>query len=158
MNLLRSTAFALAVATVLWAAPSFAGHYELVDVDFVTAGERDILGKQGIRTTIDLLDHVDKKAEREALAKATKIAADKIEAWSRICDLLRVEGVGPKMVMLLTLAGVPDVATLQKETPEGLLPRADAANSKYRITEKPPGLANFRAWIDSAKALPIILE
>ena len=99
-----------------------------------------------------------KPKDRKALAKASGLPPATIMAIARRCDLLRIKGVGPEMVLLLEAAGVKTSADLAKQGAPGLTAAADQANKTKKITEKPPTEPQFQDWIDQAKQLPVVIE
>jgi predicted flap endonuclease-1-like 5' DNA nuclease len=74
------------------------------------------------------------------------------------CDLLRVKGIGPEMVLLLEASGVKTAADLAKKDAPGLTAAADQVNKTKKITEKPPTEPQFADWIEQAKKLPAVIE
>lgn len=160
--MIRNPLFLLVAAVALFVlapAPALAGHYELVDCpEITTHEENEKLAKAGIETTEQLLAAVTTAKARRKLRKKTRIAKKRLLWWADFCDLLRIDGVGPIMVRLLQATGIPNVAALAKETPEGLIPRVSATNKKYGITDPPPTIEHLKSWISQARALPIIVK
>jgi len=136
-----------------------ASHYAVGDVPtLITASDAEKLKKGGIATTEEMLLKAAKPKDRKALAKASGLPPASIMAIARRCDLLRIKGVGPEMVLLLEAASVKTSADLAKQGAPGLTAAADQANKTKKITEKPPTEPQFQDWIDQAKALPAVIE
>jgi len=138
---------------------ALASHYAVGDVPtLISAADADKLKKGGVSTTEEMLAKAAKAKDRKALAKASGLPAATVLNIANRCDLLRVKGIGPEMVLLLEAAGVKTTAELAKKDPAALNTAADAANKAKKITEKPPTEPQFKDWIDQAKALPPVIE
>ena len=165
MKLRRVPIVAAQVAAVLGALVALAprearaSHYAIGDVPtLISADDAAKLQKAGIATTEDLLQKAAKPKGRQALAKSSGLSAAAVMGLARRCDLLRVKGVGPEMVLLLEAAGVKTTAELAKKEAGALTAAADSANKAKKITEKPPTEPQFADWIDQAKKLSPVLE
>ncbi|MES1207079.1 MAG: DUF4332 domain-containing protein [Pseudomonadota bacterium] len=143
----------------LFAGTALASHYAVSDVpSLIKAPDAAKLTKAGVATTEDLLQKAAKPKDRKALAKAAGLSAAAVMDFAQRCDLLRIKGVGPEMVLLLEAAGVKTIADLSKKEAGALTTAADQANKAKKITEKPPTEPQFKDWIDQAKQLPPVLE
>jgi predicted flap endonuclease-1-like 5' DNA nuclease len=143
----------------LFAGSATASHYAVTDVPtLIAAPEAAKLTKAGVSTTEDLLQKAAKPKGRKSLAKASGLSAPAVMDLARRCDLLRIKGVGPEMVLLLEAAGVKSVTDLSKKEASALTAAADQANKAKKITEKPPTEPQFQDWIEQAKALPPMIE
>jgi predicted flap endonuclease-1-like 5' DNA nuclease len=149
---------ALLLAAIAVSAPAFASHYDLVDIDFVTAEERDILGKQKISSTDQIIERLGKKAGRAQLASSTKISPERLLELARICDLLRIEGFGPRMVQLFGAGGITTVAQLKGQDAAALHAKLTQINDERHIAGLVPPQDLIKAWITKAKSLPALLE
>ena len=154
------TALWIGLALLLGPARSaLAGQYDLVDVpqlmDDAVRAKAEALG---ITTTEQLLDAVKTKKGRTELGAKLEQSAEIVTWWANFTDLLRVNGIGPKMARLIQMAGVANIAGLQKETAAGLLAKVTAANAQYRVTDLLPQEYHLGDWIKQAQALPIVLE
>ena len=138
---------------------ALASHYAIGDVPtLISAADADKLKKGGVATTEELLLKAAKPKDRKALAKASGLPAATVMSIAMRCDLLRIKGIGPEMVLLLEAAGVKSSAELAKKDPAGLTAASDAANKAKKITDKPPTEPQFQDWIAQAKALPTVIE
>jgi predicted flap endonuclease-1-like 5' DNA nuclease len=152
-------AVAVAATLGLLAGTARASHYAVADVPaIIPAADAAKLIKAGVATTEDLLQKAAKPQDRKALAKSSGLKANVVMDLARRCDLLRIKGVGPEMVLLLEASGVKTVADLAKKDAPALTTAADAANKAKKITEKPPTEPQFQDWIDQAKQLPPVIE
>jgi hypothetical protein len=154
MKVLVSTVALIALA--LGSAPASASSYPLSEILDKAVAEK--LAAQEIKTSDDLLKKAATAKDRRALARAAKLPAKKLYGWAKMCDLLRIKGVGPEMVKLLGLARVATVKQLKARKAEPLYKRLIAANKKKKITENPPSTEQLGAWIAQAKKLDIVLR
>jgi predicted flap endonuclease-1-like 5' DNA nuclease len=149
----------LALALGLVAAPARASHYAVADVPrLISAGDAAKLTKAGVNTTEELLMKTASSKDRKALAKKTGLSVAAVMNLARRCDLLRIKGVGPEMVLLLESSGVKTTAELAKKDAGPLTEVADHANQAKKITEKPPTEPQFQDWIEQAKKLTPVLQ
>jgi predicted flap endonuclease-1-like 5' DNA nuclease len=147
------------LAVALFAGPAFASHYAVGDVpSLITAPEAAKLVKAGVATTEELLQKAATPKDRKTLAKASGLSAGVVMNLARRCDLLRIKGVGPEMVLLLEAAGIKTAADLSKKEAAAVTTAAEQANKAKKITEKPPTEPQFQDWIDQAKQLPTVIE
>jgi predicted flap endonuclease-1-like 5' DNA nuclease len=147
------------LATLLCAGTARASHYAVTDVPrLVSTADADKLKKAGVETTEQLLDKAAKAKDRKALAKASGLKPAELLELARRCDVLRIKGVGPEMVILLDAAGVKTTAALAKLSPAALMESITKANQAKKITEKPPTEPQVGDWIAQAKNLPQVLE
>jgi predicted flap endonuclease-1-like 5' DNA nuclease len=143
----------------LFSGTASASHYAVNDVPSLIAAEDAAkLTKAGVATTEDLLQKTAKPKDRKALAKASGLSGPVVMDLARRCDLLRIKGVGPEMVLLLEASGVKTVAELSKKQAPALTAAADQANKTKKITEKPPTEPQFQDWIEQARQLPPVIE
>lgn len=155
----HSIVLSLALFVALIAGTAYASHYALTDVPtLVTAADAEKLKGAGVNTTEELLQKAATAKDRQALAKASKLPKAKVTELAKRCDLLRIKGIGPEMVLLLEASGVKTSADLAKKDSVELDKKATEANKAKKITEKPPTEPQFKDWIDQAKALPPVLE
>jgi hypothetical protein len=157
-HVLTVSTLATLLAT-LAAGPARASHYAIADVPrLVTPAQVEKLHRASVNTTEELLDKAAKTKDRKSLAKASKLAPAELLDLARRCDLLRIKGVGSEMVLLFEAAGVKSTSELVKQEAPGLMTAVTAANSKAKITEKPPTEPQLADWIAQAKKLPQVVE
>jgi hypothetical protein len=150
---------AAALVSTLASRPAHASHYAIADVPrLVTPAQVDKLRKASINTTEELLDKAAKAKDRKALAKTSKLTPAELLDLAKRCDLLRIKGIGSEMVLLFEAAGVKSTSELVKQEAPGLMTAVTAANTKAKITEKPPTEPQLADWIAQAKKLPQVVE
>jgi predicted flap endonuclease-1-like 5' DNA nuclease len=155
---MRFVAF-IALSLLFVARAAQASHYAVADVPrLITADEAEKLQKVGINTTEQLLEKAAKAKDRKALAKSSGLASAALMGLARRCDLLRLRGVGPEMVLLLEASGVKTTAELAKKDVAGLAAAMATANQAKKISDKPPADPQLQYWIEEAKKLPPVLD
>ncbi len=155
---LGTTVVVFGVSFLLVAPAAHASHYALSEVSrLVSPGDTEKLHKAGVDTTEQLLEKAAKAPDRKALAKASGLTAPTLTALVKRCDLLRIKGIGPEMVLLLEASGVKSVQDLAKREAAGLATAVDTANKAKKISEKLPTEPQLGDWIDHAKKLPPVL-
>lgn len=135
-----------------------AGHYRLPVDNLVTIDESQALSKAGIQTTLSLLDHVAPVAKRKALAAKSGLTYVRLSTLATQIDLLRVEGVGPSMVLLLQAAGIKHTRDLGAADPAGLREKMRVANDVHNVSPVLPQEDVVRSWVTHARGLPQIIE
>lgn len=136
-----------------------ASNYALEEVPVVIpADEAARLRTAGIATTFALLEKASDPRDRKALAVQIHVSPRVLDGWVKLCDLMRVRGVGPDVARLLTAVGVPTVAALQKADAALTEDAIMKANALRKLSENPPSQAHLVAWIAQAKNLPVVLK
>lgn len=158
MMTIRSASLSLAALCALGGA-AHASNYALEEIpQSIPTADAARLKAAGIPTTFALLERLAEPKDRNALARATKIAEKTLEAWAQMADLLRVKGIGPDVARLLTAAGTHTVAQLQAANAVKLNDEITKVNAKQHLSENPPSVEHLTAWIAQAKSLPIVLH
>jgi len=80
------------------------------DINFFTSQEIVVLTNLSIKTTKDLYLKALNQSDRKLLSQQSKISIEKICEASGICDLLRVNGIGPSFARALTQIGIRSVS------------------------------------------------
>jgi len=140
------------------AAPAWAGHYRLPVENLITVEESGALSKAGIQTTLALLEQIARVGPRKAIAAKTGLTYVRLSTLAAQADLLRVEGVGPSMVLLLQAAGVRHTRDLGAADPAALRDKMAVANGVHNISPVVPQEDVVRSWIQHARGLPQIVE
>lgn len=146
-----AAALPLAACVLLAPAAARAGHYDLGSIDLVDEATAAALAKQKVFTTQDLWEATRTPAGVKALARKAGVAPDRVRQWHDLCDLLWIDGIGPKVARVLTAAGIPDRKALAKQQPEPLADRIRDVNREVQILGKLPDQDTTRAWIEHAK-------
>jgi hypothetical protein len=150
-----SIAVALFTSLVL-ASSASASPYPLTEILKKEAAAK--LAKQKVTTSDELLEKAAKAKDRQALAKATGFKPYQLLVWARMCDLLRIKGVGPEMVRLFKAGRILMVKQLRAQKAGPLHKRLMGVNKKKKITQNPPTEEQLETWIGEAKKLKLVLR
>lgn len=132
---------------------ALASHYDMGSSGLVDDAMATTLASAGINTTADLLHRTASVKDRKALVRKTGVTAAQIDTWRDFCDLLRIDGVGPKVARVMTLAGARNLKALVKFTPAEMATKIKDANKGTSILGKLPDAENLQTWIDQAKVI-----
>jgi len=148
---------ALALVTTL-GGQAQASHYNLDRIELVTSVERRALSRAGILDTKVLLGWTAKRSKRQWLADETGLSWERLSELAGLCDLLRVEGVGPSIAVVLRKAGLLDVGALADADPAALLERMRVVTRGTSMHLRLPDPDTIRSWSRIARALRPVLE
>jgi CBS domain-containing protein len=100
----------------------------LCDADYILSEVRGIRGefdrklrRAGLVTTKDLLKRCLTPIARESFAKELGLDPYLLFKWTKMADLMRIEGVGQQFAELLVLADVDSVKTLAASDPKDII-------------------------------------
>lgn len=149
----RGMGVAFLAACVVSLLPGDAGasHYDLSSIDLVDEAMVGRMAALGIATTEDLWRAAESGRPATTLARRLAVPATQVRAWRAFCDLLRLDGVGPKVARVLTAAGIKDLKAVAKQQPEALSERIQQVNQGLELLGKTPEVDTVRAWITQAQ-------
>ena len=100
----------------------------LLDADYILSEVKGIkdafdrkLRRAGLVTTKDLLKHCRTPIARNAYAKETGIDPYLLLKWTKMADLMRVEGIGQQFAELFILVGIDSVKKLAESDPKDII-------------------------------------
>jgi predicted flap endonuclease-1-like 5' DNA nuclease len=111
------------------------------------------LTELGINTEQELLERARTPSLRRTLAKELKVDVALVERWIRLADIMRIEGIGPRMASLLDAAAVSSLATLAASSPDQLAHLLHDVNVAERLIHAAPAESVVRIWVEEAKAM-----
>lgn len=149
----RDVRWAVVLVCFLFLVPAAASasHYDLSSIGLVDESMVDRMASLGIATTEDLWRAAAPGRQATNLARRLKVGAAQIREWRAFCDLLRLDGVGPKVARVLTAAGVKDLEAVSRQEPEALTVRIGEVNQQVEILGKTPDIDTVRAWVEQAQ-------
>lgn len=128
-----------------------ASHYDLGSIDLVDEPTVARMASLGIATTEDLWRAAAPGKPAATLARRLKVDAAQVRAWRAFTDLLRLDGVGPKVARVLTAAGLKDLKAVARQDAAALAERIVQVNREVEILGKTPETDTVRAWIAQAE-------
>lgn len=148
----------IAIGLVL-AVPASASHYFIVDIaDRFSPLALAEFTRFGLDDTEDVLRNLDTHQDREDFASVTGIAASELYEIARMCELLQIEGVGPRAFDLLYATGVQNAEDLAGRDGASLLAEMEVVNASEQLTGVDPPLELVEAWIERATSVPIRVQ
>ena len=145
-------------AVALRASPAMASHYRIELLEVFSAEQVEALLALGIVTTEDFLSQAETREERAALSQQAGISEMEVLVFARLCELLQISGVGPRVAQLLRAAGVVSASDLASRDPVELTERLIAVNAVEQLTGIDPAVENVVAWIEDASRVPYHVE
>jgi predicted flap endonuclease-1-like 5' DNA nuclease len=110
-----------------------------------------------ITTCSQLLAAASAAEDREALARATKIAPEILTDLVQRADMARVNGVGAVFGLMLEELGIHDVQTLASQDAEALHEQLRGYNRRERLARRSPTPEEVSGWVAQARRLPSLL-
>ncbi len=149
----RFSGLILVAALLLVPASSLASHYDIASSGIVDEQVAGRFATNGIKSTRELWARTATKTDRARLAKKVRVSAAELARLHDLCDLLRLDGVGPKVARVMTAAGVRNLAELVRQDPAALATRIAQVHDRVPELGKLPDAANIRSWIDQAAGI-----
>lgn len=143
-------AVAVLVSLAIPLSEASASHYRLDELGVFSEAQRDALSALGVETTEGYLERTLDSAMRSELSAQTGISELEVLVFARVCELLQIEGVGPRAAQLLRAAGVEGAMDLASRNAEELAAAAAAVNAVEALTGVNPTVENVQSWIDGA--------
>jgi nucleotidyltransferase/DNA polymerase involved in DNA repair len=111
-----------------------------------------------ITTCSQLLTAAALFEDREALARATKIAPEILTDLIQRADMARVNGVGAVFGLMLEELGIHDVGALAGQNPEELHEKLREYNRRERLARRSPTPEEVSDWVTQARRLPKLVS
>jgi predicted flap endonuclease-1-like 5' DNA nuclease len=135
-----------------------ASNYYLTDLGRFETGQVVKFRDAGVQTTEQVLEASLTPKARKLLATKVGLSEAEVLGLARDCELMQINGVGPKAAGLLRAAGVKHVKDLAGRKADKLLPLLTEANKQQGLTETNPSLDLVQYWIEEAKRVPYHLK
>lgn len=118
--------------------------------------EQELLGKNGIKTTRDLLINTRTPSAKNLLANKLQLHIKHINKWVALADLARIPSVGCQYCGLLLHSGIASVTQLSQTPLQRLHPTIKrlyvATMQRKDLT---PSVPQIKKWIEEARLLVI---
>lgn len=145
--MVRSLKFFSALLVLIFPAVALCGHYGLEATGLMDSDQLEKAAKAGITDTAELHKATATKKGRRDLVRRMGVKSSVTAGWHDFCDLLRLDGVGPKVARLMTAGGVKNLKDLAMQKPASLLKKLKANRSAVPEMGKFPNKANLGSWI-----------
>jgi Holliday junction resolvasome RuvABC DNA-binding subunit len=143
---------------VLSTSSAFASHYYLTDVDSFEREKIILLTQNKIQTTEQFLQASITREQRKQLSEYLDISERDLTDFALSCELMQIQGVGPKVVNLLKSSGINSLMDLSSKNAEKLFDVVISVNKEKKITNKQPTLDLVEYWIEQSKKVPFRVE
>ncbi len=155
----KNLRWALVAFGLLLAVPASASHYFLADIaDRFSPLALAEFTRFGLDDTEDVLRNLDTHEDRADFASVTGIDPNELYEIARMCELLQIEGVGPRAFDLLYASGVQNAQDLAGRNGASLLAELEVVNASEHLTGVNPPLELVEAWIERASSVPIQVQ
>ena len=140
----------VAAVIVMISLPAVAGHYDLSSIDIVDEATVAAFVPLRIATTLDLWEATRTPGKVANLSRQVGLPVAKLRDLHDLCDLLWIDGIGPKVARVLTAAGIRTLAVLARQEQVALADLIRDTNKKLEILGKLPDPDTTRSWIEQA--------
>jgi predicted flap endonuclease-1-like 5' DNA nuclease len=125
---------------------------KLTDIIGLEDKHANLLAKEDITTIEELLKLTSNHIKK--LAKKLKIPESLIDTWQEHADLMRIEGIDPRIANALNLTGIDSVKELARRNPKNLLTQLiEFIKSSPKALSSTPTETQVEEWINKAKIL-----
>lgn len=125
---------------------------KLIEIIGLEDKHAKLLEKAGIREVEDLLPLTPYQIKQ--LARSIGVSVKTLDTWQEHADLMRIEGVDPKIANALNLIGIDSVKEFAYRNAKKTLERLKQLKSeKPKVLTKVPVLKDIENWIGKAKGL-----
>lgn len=130
---------------------------EVRSLHSISPSDADLLGDEGISTTLDLLLATASPGDRSDLSERTGISQDQILTLANIADLMRVQGIQENIAILLEDIGVDTVSELALRNPGNLSEEIHTGSVSHPLAPL-PSIEDVEDWIDQANELGRMID
>jgi hypothetical protein len=131
---------------------------KLIDLPFIEAEIINKLDSFGIKNSKQLFDNAAKRSAREKLAHRYKLPLDKLFELVRLCDLVRITGVGPVFARIILDSGIGSVKVFLSFESADLFERLIKTNNEKGLTKAKFTIKDIEYCLELGRDLPLILE
>lgn len=134
--------------------------YKLHEVKGITKEQLAILKKEGVETTLKLLDKGYSPTKRKTLILKTNLNEILLYRLVNQCDLMRIDGVTPLNAYLLELIGISTIKLLEKKMPKDVLALVEQKKSILYAKQVIilPEEKLVKRWIEDAKKIQKVVS
>lgn len=118
--------------------------------------ERELLSKNGIETTKDLLVNTRTSSAKNLLANKLQLHIKHINKWIALADLARIPSVGDRYCGLLLHSGIVSVKQLSQTPLHRLHPTIKRLYvATMQCKDLAPSVPQVKKWIEEARLLVV---
>ena len=130
---------------------------KIVEIIGIDEKHANLLKKEGFGNVEDLLPLTISQIKK--LAKKIGVSAEILDSWQEHADLMRIDGVNPKIANALNLIGIDSVKEFARRNPKSIVTKLkDLKREKPNVLTKVPAENEVKKWIINAKSLSGVPE
>jgi replicative superfamily II helicase len=118
----------------------------------------EALVESGIKNSKQFFESAYLITDRKKLSQKTAIPYEILAKWIRLCDLLRINGVGPVFAHMLYDAGIRSVRYFSETPKEQLLEQILIVNAEKSYTKVKLTIKDIDYCLDFVRELELVLE
>ncbi|MFW9772329.1 MAG: DUF4332 domain-containing protein [Candidatus Thorarchaeota archaeon] len=123
----------------------------LVEIISLEEKHAKLLKKEGIMTVEDLIPLSPNQIRK--LARKIGVTINLLDTWQEHADLMRIEGIDPKIANVLNLSGVDSVKEFARRNAKSILEKLKQLKKENsNLLTKIPSQKEIESWISKAKA------
>jgi hypothetical protein len=130
----------------------------LKDIPGVDPRVVERLAAAGIKQTKQLFERARSREDRAELSRQADVPGEVVLELVKMADLARAGWVGPVFVRLLYEAGADTLEALSRQSPDALYEKLLAVNKEQQLTKASFSVKDVASCIETAKALPKVVE
>ncbi|MFW9941784.1 MAG: DUF4332 domain-containing protein [Candidatus Thorarchaeota archaeon] len=130
---------------------------KIIEIIGIDEKHANLLEKEGFGNAEDLLPLTATQIKK--LAKKIGISAELLDTWQEHADLMRIEGINPKIANALNLIGIDSVKEFARRNPKSIITKLkELKKEKPKVLAKVPTESEAKKWIIDAKTLSGVPE
>jgi predicted flap endonuclease-1-like 5' DNA nuclease len=130
---------------------------KIIEIIGINEKQASLLEKEGFGNVEDLLPLTPNQIKK--LAKKIGVSAELLDSWQEHADLMRIDGVNPKIANALNLVGIDSVKEFARRSAKSIASKLkDLKVEKPKVLTKAPTEKEVQNWINIAKSLSGVPE
>ena len=130
---------------------------KIIEIIGINEKQANLLEKEGFGNVEDLLPLTTNQIKK--LAKKIGVSAKLLDSWQEHADLMRIDGVDPKIANALNLVGIDSVKEFARRNAKSLVSKLkELKKEKLKALTKTPTVNEVQKWINGAKSLSGVPE
>ncbi|MFX0028037.1 MAG: DUF4332 domain-containing protein [Candidatus Hermodarchaeota archaeon] len=130
---------------------------KVIEIIGINEKQANLLKKEGFENIEDLLPLTRNQIKK--LAKKIGVSAELLDSWQEHADLMRIDGITPKIANALNLIGIDSVKEFARRNAKSVVTKLkELKKEESKILTKIPTESEVNGWINSAKTLSGVPE
>ena len=121
---------------------------KIIEIIGINEKQANLLEKEGFGNVEDLLPLTPNQIKK--LAKKIGVSAELLDSWQEHADLMRIDGVDPKIANALNLVGIDSVKEFARRNAKSLVSKLkELKKEKPKVLTKAPTVNEVQKWINT---------